>query len=319
MLAGTAPPAAAQMFQDPALDTLYAAERYGDLGRAGQQRLAANADDLQALLAAGIGALQQGDAARREAVIAQAEACLQRQPQAAVCHYTLGVVLGVHAANAGMFKLASSIGRVKGALQQALALAPQWHAARGAVVEFYLLAPAMLGGGVDQARATAQAAPRPEQQRALQARVALQDRQYEAALAQLQAIHPGADSALAADIDAWTRGAAFGLVNERQPEKARPTFERLRRERPALAVGHYGLGRVLSDTGAPEQALALYAQAAALQGADTLPLDHRIGIALQQLGRTDAARAALQRFVAAGKGPKANLDDAKQRLAQLGT
>ena len=70
MLAGTAPPAAAQMFQDPALDTLYAAERYGDLGRAGQQRLAANADDLQALLAAGIGALQQGDAARREAVIA---------------------------------------------------------------------------------------------------------------------------------------------------------------------------------------------------------------------------------------------------------
>ena len=65
--------------------------------------------------------------------------------------------------------------------------------------------------------------------------------------------------------------------------------------------------------------LALYTQAAALQGADTLPLDHRIGIALQQLGRTDAARAALQRFVAAGKGPKANLDDAKQRLAQLGT
>jgi len=44
----------------------------------------------------------------------------------------------------------------------------------------------------------------------------------------------------------------------------------------------------------------------------------RVGISLQELGRTDAARASFQRFVAAGKGQKASLDDAKKRLAQLG-
>lgn len=311
-------PTQAQMFKDTALDALYAAERFDEIGRVGTQRLVARADDVQALLAAAVGALRGNDAARREAVIVQAEACVQRQPQAAVCHYALGAVLGVHAASAGMMKLAASVGRVKGALQEALALEPQWYAARSAVVEFYALAPGLVGGSIDKAQETARGAPRPEQVRALQARVALQEGPPEAALAALSAIQPGNDSALANDITAWSRAAAFALVNDKQPEKARAYFERAAREQPELAVAPYGLGRVYSDTGAPAEAVKQFELAARLRGAAELPIAYRAGIAQQALGQKEAARESLQRFVAAGRGSKGHLDDAKKRLEQLG-
>lgn len=308
------------MFQDTALDTLYAAERFDELGRLGQQRLAARPEDTQALLAAAVGALRGGsEAAQREAVIEQAGRCVQRQPQSAVCHYVLGATLGVHAAADGMLKLMASVGRVKTALQQALALEPAWHAARSAVVEFYLLAPGVVGGSVARAQETARAAPRPEQVRALLARVALHEGRLDEALASLSTLQPGTDSALAGDVGSWARAAAFALVNEGQPDKARPHFERAMQARPELAWPPYGLGRVLTDSGAPEQALALFEQAARLRGAAELPIGYRSGIALQALGRKDAAREAFRRFVGAGKGPRSNLDDARKRLDQLGS
>ena len=49
-----------------------------------------------------------------------------------------------------------------------------------------------------------------------------------------------------------------------------------------------------------------------------LPIDYRLGIALQAQGQAEAAKAALARFVAAGRGSNKSLDDARKRLAQLG-
>lgn len=310
-----APAAQAQMFKDAALDALYAGERFDELDRAGRQRAA---DDTQGLLARALAALQANDGARRQAVIEQAEGCVQRQPKAAACHYALGAVLGVHAATEGMMKLASSIGRVKDALHEALALEPKWYAARGAVVEYYALVPGLLGGSTTKALEIARAAPRPEETKALEARVALQDGKAEAALDALVALQPVADSALAADVDAWARQAAFTLLNKGQHARARQHFERVMKLRPEAAYAPYGLGRVLAETGAPAEALKHYDAAAKLKGAGELPIDYRAGLAHQALGSADAARAAFRRFVAAGKGPKSNLDDARKRLEQLG-
>ncbi len=64
-------------------------------------------------------------------------------------------------------------------------------------------------------------------------------------------------------------------------------------------------------------ALALLERAGRLKGAERWPIAYRTGIAQQQLGQRDAARASLQRFVDAGKGQKASLDDARKRLAEL--
>ena len=49
-----------------------------------------------------------------------------------------------------------------------------------------------------------------------------------------------------------------------------------------------------------------------------MPLAWRVGISQQQLGRTDAAKASFQRFVAAGKGQKTSLEDARKTAGAAG-
>jgi len=313
-----AAPVQAQMFKEPALQTLYASQRSTALESVSQQRLARQADDAQAVLGLAMVALQADDAGRRDAALQRARACIRQRPQAAECQYALGVVLGVHALSQGMVKAATSIGTVKDALLQALEAAPQWYPARSAVVEFYLTVPALMGGGAGRAREVAHAAPRSEQVQAFDGRIALADDRPEAALALLQAVPTAGDAALEEDVAGWTAQAAFALLARGQAAAARPVFERLQRAQPGQALPAYGLGRVHTDLGAPAEAVRWLEQAARLTGAAVLPIDYRLGLALQADGRTEPARAALARHVAAGKGPAKALDDAKKRLAQLG-
>ena len=145
----------------------------------------------------------------------------------------------------------------------------------------------------------------------------LQAKRSEPLLRQLAEVRPGGDGALQEDLLAWTQGAAFGLVNEGQGEKARPTFERLQKEQPESAMPVYGLARLAAEGGRHADALALLERSSKPKGADRLPLDYRNGLSQQALGQKEAAKASLTRFVATGKGSSANLDDAKKRLAQL--
>jgi tetratricopeptide (TPR) repeat protein len=313
-----APDAPAQVLKEPALDALYSAERFTELDQIALARLAQRADDAQAVLATALVALSGDDSARRAAAISRAEACVQRAPNAAGCHYALGTVLGVQAMSQGLMKMAGSVGQVKESLLKALELEPGWYPARSAVVEFYLQAPGLIGGSSTKALEVARAAPKPEQARALEARIQLQDDRFDDTLRLLADLKPGSDSALNEDIDAWRIAAAFGLLRKGQPDKARPVFERVQKDRPDSAFAPYGLARMQADAGAHTEAVKLLEQCARLRGAAQLPLDYRLGLSQQALGQNDAARASFKRYVAAGKGESKSIDDAKKRLGQLG-
>ena len=317
LLLATAP-APAQVFKDPALQALLSAERLLDLETTSTLRLATNPDDAQAVLGLAMAAMAGNDGPRREATIRCAEACVKLSPQAAECHYALGAVLGVHAMSQGLVKMASSVGTVKASLQESLRLAPTWYPARSALVEFYLQAPGLIGGSIAKATETARAAAKPEQARALEARVALEDDRFDAALAGLYSVQPGTDSALADDLQQWTAQAGFGLLGKGEAAKAKAVFERLLREQPTQAVAAYGLGRSHLALGATADATRLLELAAKLKGAAQLPIDYRLGLALQAQGQAEPARAAYARFVAGGRGQGKSLDDARKRLAQLG-
>ena len=310
--------ASAQMFKDTALEALHVAGKSAELQRVAAQRVAAQADDVQAVLALAVTALAGGDASARQTALARAEGCVQRLPQAAPCHYALGTVLGVQALSEGMLKAARSAGTVKTALMQAQALEPTWYPARSALVEFYLMAPGMMGGSTAKAAELAASAPVAEQARALQARVALQDGKAETALLSLAPLLSVTEPELADDVRQWGAQAAFNLVNNGQAAKAQAFFERLTREHAGHAMGPYGLGRVRTEAGAFDEAVKLFDSSAALKGADRLPIDYRKGIALQQAGRNDAAKLAFKTFVATGKGQKSSVEDARKRLEQLG-
>lgn len=311
-------PTAAQTFKDPGLEALYATDRTDELQRVAAQRVAAQADDAQAVMALALAALDRDDADARRHAIARAEACTSRQPRAAPCQYALGVVLGIQAMTEGLFKAARSASTVRDALATAHQLEPAWWPARSALMEFYLMAPGMMGGSSSKAAELGRSAPRPEQARVIEARIAMNDRKFDAALQALMALPPGLEPSLAADVRGWGTQAALGLVNEGQAARAQPWFERLMREQPGRADGAYGLARVRGEAGDHAAAVRLYEQAQGLKGAQAWPIGYRLGQSLQQLGRVDEARGAYRRFVATGKGPQRALDDAKERLEQLG-
>jgi tetratricopeptide (TPR) repeat protein len=314
----TAPAAQAQTFSEPALEALYVAERNDELRRIVVSRVAAKADDEQAVLGLALVSLEANDAAARKAAIAAAEACVERNAKATACQWALGSVLGIQAMSEGMMAVARNLGRVRDSLIEAQTLAPGWWPARSSLAEFYLIAPGMMGGSKGKAEALARSAPSPAHSQALLARIAVQEERHEQALTMLLAHKPGQDAALDSDVRGWGRGAAFGLLNAGHPAKARPYFERVMREQPDDAMAPYGLARVLAESGSPADALPLYERAAKGKGAETLPIAYRAGIAQQMLGQTDTAKASYKRFIAAGKGQKSAMEDARKRLAELG-
>jgi tetratricopeptide (TPR) repeat protein len=315
----------AQMFKDAELAALHRierpAERLTALGQRAAERLTRQPDDTQALLALALAATGERDAARRESAIQRLQACTERLPQAVECQYGFAAAMGTHALSQGMFKAMGSAGRIREAFVRAVELEPLWFPARSGLLEFYLQAPAVAGGSVAKARelVRAVAAERPAQARLLEARVALHDKQWDAAHKSLAAYRDGPD----ADLNRSARDSgvalAFTLLNEGLPERARPLFERLTRERADAAIGPYGLGRVATDLGQHEEAVKLLRQAATLKDADLLPVDYRLALALLGQGQREAARAALQRFLAsAGPWSKATEEAARKKLAELG-
>jgi tetratricopeptide (TPR) repeat protein len=310
--------AQAQTFKDPALEALYTAEKTDELLRVSVARATAAPDDAQAVLGVAMAALERDDAAARLAAIKRAEACIAQQAKAAPCHYALGATMGVQAMSEGMFKMARSLGTVKDALTQAHTLEPEWYAARSALIEFYLEAPGMMGGSASKAAELARGAPKPGQVKALEARVALQEKKFDVALQGLQSLPAGTEAAVLSDARGWAVQAGMGLVNSGQAAKAQPYLERLTREQADTAGPFYGLARARGEQGAHEDALKLYEQAQKLKGAAQWPLLYRIGMSLQQLGRKDEAKASFRKYVAVGKGPASLLSDAKKRLEELG-
>ncbi len=317
-LASAAPQARAQTFKDPALEALFAAEKTDDLQRAALQRLSTQADDAQAVLALVLVALQKDDAPARVKALERAQACAEKFPQSAPCQYGYGVLLALQAMSEGMVKAARTAGAVKAALSAAHDADPAWYPARSALMEFYLVAPGFMGGSTSKAVELARTAAKPEQVTALQGRLAMQDRKFDVALNAFAALPPAIDPALKPVLRGWSMQAGLGAVSTGQAAKAQGAFERLARERPNHADGVYGLARVRGELGDWAESLRLYERASTLQGAVNWPVAYRMGIALQQLGRVDEAKAAFQRFVAAGKGQKQSLEDARKRLEQLG-
>lgn len=313
------PAAQAQMFKDPALEALYEAEQADELQRVSQQRLAAKADDAQAVLGLAMASLMREDAAARKAAIERAEACVAARPEAVACQYSLGVVLGIQAMSEGMMKAMRSIGTVRDALRAAHQGDPQWYPARSALMEMNLELPYMMGGSKSQAETLARGAPRPEEAAALALRLQLQDEKAAGAvLAAYQALPPGLEHSVADDARGWALQAAMQLARQGKAAQALPFFERMAREKPGHAGGFYGQALVKAEAADWAASLRLLETAAKLKGRDAFPLPYRMGIAQQALGQVEAARASFTRYVKEGRGWPEQRDDARKRLEQLG-
>lgn len=310
--------AQAGLLKDPQWSTWLDAGKTAELDKAGRAHVQSQPDDAQGYLAVALAALSTSEPAALESALKTAEACVARLPQAAQCHYALGSVVGQQAMTASMFKMVGMASRIREAFAKAVELDPLFFEARDGLVQYYLMAPSIAGGSVTKAREAAEAVQtrQPEQAKLLRARIAAKEEKWADAERELNAIRSD-DKGLRDEARGVWGQMAFKLMSDKQPAKARPMFEQLARDYPGHAIGPYGLGRVLIDSGKADEAIALLERARALEGAAELPIDHRLGIALLAKGDKAGAKAALERFVKNTRANPRNLEDARKRLAEL--
>jgi tetratricopeptide (TPR) repeat protein len=320
LCATAAAPVLAQSLRDPAWENLLENDRHAELETQARQRLKAEPGDPQATLALGFAVLSQGSPVRQEEAVPLAEACVKAHPDAGECHYMLGNLLGAQAMRGGMLKAMGLAGRIRESFAKAVELQPEVFNHRVGLMQFYLNAPGIAGGGIDKARELARVteAKQPEQARALRAMIAIYEDKFDDAEKLLWAVQPGNDNALRSAVYASLGQIAVQRLGNKQPTQAQALFERLMQSDPSRAFAVYGLGRVKSESGAPQEAVRLYTQARTLRGHATLPIDYREALAWLLLGDNAKAKALLQKFVSGGRGHPKNLEDAKDRLAKLG-
>lgn len=127
-------------------------------------------------------ALQRND---HVAAVTHLEKAAALQPTSSPVQQWLGDAYGLSALKAGLFSKMTWAGKCRVAYEKAVQLDPKNLKARTSLLNYYLQAPALVGGGTDKALAQAEAvmAINPAQGRLLRAQVHIADKHYDLAFA----------------------------------------------------------------------------------------------------------------------------------------
>ena len=315
--------AQAAIFQDPQLESLQEAGKYAELEQQAQARLKANANDAEAraALSLALSFLDPGDVERVEAGAQQARLCIDQHPAAAVCHLAGAQNLGQQMLNMGMFKAMRSVGSLKNAWIRTLELDPGSFTARVQLAKLYVTLPGLMGGSTSSARELEAAVrvSQPETARIIRVYIAGADENWAEMESELYALKGAKDAAMLGEIREATLQLALAcLTDDENLPKARSLYETLVREQPRRAEGYYGLGRVHIALGELDEGIGLFERARSLDGANEVPIDHRLGDAYLAKGEKAQAKAAYERFVANKRANPANLEEVRESLDKLG-
>jgi tetratricopeptide (TPR) repeat protein len=211
----------------------------------------------------------------------------------AAAHYWLGRAYGEQAQRANVLRQASLARKTKGHFDRAVQLDPEYLDAREGLLQYYLVAPGMLGGSEEKARAQADEIRRRDPYRGAfaAARIAARRkawgdaaREYE----QLAAQFP--DSAAP-----WLSLVSVHVQQKRWDEVFR-TADRLQRAQPGSTLALYLVGRAAAESGEQlergDEALTRYLAAERRPGEPAPASAHwRRGAVRERQGRRDLARA----------------------------
>lgn len=246
-------------------------------------------------------AREQGEAALRgqdwEQAAALLEKAVRQSPGDAAAHNLLGQAYASQAGAGGFVTRVRLGGRIGEQFERAVALEPGNVAYREDLLEFYVRAPAVAGGGADRARAQAAEIARLDRTRGLAAagRVAQLEGDAESALAMYRAAvaeRPG-DARIA------MREVSCLQELERWPE-AFDALDALLAANPGAGYAWYQFGRtaVLSDSrqAEGERAFRRYLSMPRAAGDPPPEAAHwRLGMLYEQMGRKADARREYER------------------------
>jgi tetratricopeptide (TPR) repeat protein len=308
------PAHAASSALDADLAQHYSARQWDLLESRARVRLAQNPGDDQALWY--LGQALKDQASARDALIAQTERCVATRPSAARCHHLLGQLLSARATAGGIKSGLRLAARIQSHYARAVALDPDEFAYRRDLNQFYLIAPALVGGSVRKARlnATSFAARHTLAGQILMADILVYEEAFDAAESQLTAIESGGRRDLRDALRESLVGLGLARIEQRQSADAERVFRRALALDGQYGPAHFGLGRSLLDQQRVDEAIV-----ALKRSIDTdahSRAHYRLGLAYEAKGQRDLARAMYQAYLRY-RPQGTQSDDARARLKTL--
>jgi tetratricopeptide (TPR) repeat protein len=293
-------------------------KKYAEAEKMASARLArepANADAMVAKVDAILGA---GPASRVEEAVKLGEQCVASHPQTSNCHLAWGNALGAKAMNAGIMSAMGYAGIIRDAFIKAVELDPRNTEARFSLLQYYVQAPALVGGGKGKAQtlATQTAAINPDAGKLMLAELDLAADRYANAEATLMALQPGSDEAVADKQRDLLASLGFRYLGDKKFADSKRVFRVLQKRYPDSEMGLYGLGRLQQQQGRYREAIAAFEQATAVL--DQANIHYRIGQAAQALNDKPRAVAEYSKALAIRSGlAKTQESDAQAQLKAL--
>jgi tetratricopeptide (TPR) repeat protein len=277
---------------------LIKAKKFAEAERAIAAKLAADPNQVDALVAKTDLILSEGKDGRLDEAAKVAEQCIAANPKRSECHEALGNVLGTKAQKGGIMSAMGYVGKIRDSFKEAVALDANNQSARFALMQFYLQAPGVVGGGTGKVKdlITETAKTSSSAAALMQAFLDMQEDRLDRAIKGALAVDTTGQDVLARQQRNVLSNIAQYWVGEKKFAEADRVFHELVQRFPESSIGYYGQGRVLQEQGKPKEALVLLEKASSLDiSAITL---YRIAKAHQELGNKSEALKSYEKALA---------------------
>jgi tetratricopeptide (TPR) repeat protein len=236
------------------------AKKYAEVERAANTKLLADPSNPDALIVKTELILVEGKESRLDEGSKLAEQCISAHPKNSECHEALGNVLGTKAMRGGMMSAMRYASTIRNSFLTAVELDPKNYSARASLLQYYLQAPAIAGGGKDHAQALiAQSAQISNTAGTLlQASFDMnEDRSAQAETTALSVNSAGSESLVELQFGVLVSLGHRYIREKKYPDSTR-LFRLISQRYPERSEGAYGMGRTLQEQGRQKEAIPYF-------------------------------------------------------------
>lgn len=293
-------------------------KKYPEAERAATAKLAQDPNNADALVAKVELVIEQGLESRYGEAEKLAEQCIAAHPKTAACHEALGHFLAIKTQSVGALYALTFVGKMRDAFKKSLELDPSGVNARFSLLQFYLHAPGLMGGGTDKAEAlqAASAKINPDAAKLMQALIDYSGQRFAKAETTALTLNIGGADALAEHQRSILYGLGLNYMAEKKYQDAGRMFLELQKRYPESEIGYYGLGRTLQEQGKNGDAASAFAKALSIEA--SARSHYRLGQCLQAGNEKAKATSAFEKALAFKPPLDQNLkSDVEEQLKSL--
>lgn len=298
---------------------LMKAKKFAEAERLAATRLAADPNNAAALAARSMAIAGAGVQSRIPEAIKYAEQCVKVHAANAECHLTLGNMLGWKAMTGGMLSAMGYAGDIRDAFKKAVELDPRNLDARFSLLQFYMMAPAIAGGGSSKAAGlvTQTTALDPEAGKIMQAMLEADSGALAKAEAIAATVRAGTNEELLDRHESLYNTVTIKYLNDKKVADAERNAQAALRFYPASEFAAFAQARVRQEQGRHREAVTAL-EALLAKNPPRAYILYRVGQSQQALGDKARAIAAYEKALAIqpALNPKQK-SDAQSQLASL--